>query len=375
MSHRAPQNKTVTLGGVRLPYYTVFFVAVFVFNVAGCASDPKPPPAWAVAADAKTSYPSDSSLIDRLADSIDSLPEDDSGFGKSSLANESILISWATIDGGVEGNRLAGFTRQYLKNPVATAARGKYIYIVEGADKEVYLYDNDLDRLQLIPGISKHIKHEISDIYVAPDLSFYLTDSSAGRVLQFSKSGKLLQIFENYLNMSRPVGVTVDEHRGFVLIADGSYDYVLVFDRQGVLLDAIGARGERPGEFRALSAIALGNEGVFITSRIGKRAQVVNLDSRFRYAFEENTLVFPTAIVVDEDNQAFVSDSFDNTIKIFRKGELVSTFGGTGSGPGRFNKITDMWLDEGFLYVTDSLNRRIQILRIVPEGLLEPLAE
>jgi len=84
---------------------------------------------------------------------------------------------------------------------------------------------------------------------------------------------------------------------------------------------------------------------------------------------------FQRLLLLIEDNQTFVSDSFDNTIKIYRKGELISTFGGTGNGPSQFNRITDMWLDEGFLYVTDSLNRRIQVLRIVPEGLLEPLAE
>ncbi len=374
MSFRTSKNQVVTtIEG--LFRFSALFVTLLAF--AGCASEPKPPPAWAISAvpDSVPAPPSHSGVLDKLADSPELLLDDEGGLELPSLANESILINWSTIDGGAVGNRLTGLTRQQLKNPVATAARGKYVYIVDEAEKGVYLYDNDLDQLQLISGVAKHIKQEITDIYVAPDLSFYLTDSSAGRVLHFSQSGKLIQVFENYLNMSRPVGITVDEHRGFVLIADGSYDYILVFDRQGTLLDAIGARGKKQGEFRGVTALAIGNEGVYVTSRIGTRAQVVNLDSRFRYAFQENTLIFPTAIVIDEDNQAFVSDSFDNKIKIYRKGELISTFGGTGNGPGRFNRITDMWLDEGFLYVTDNLNKRIQVLRIVPEGLLEPLSE
>ncbi len=374
MSFRTSKNQIATLGKELLRFSALIATLLFF---AGCASEPKPPPAWAIAAAPESvPAPSRSDVLDKLADSSsDLLLNDEDSLGLSSLANESILINWATIDGGSAGNRLTGFAEQLLKNPVAAAARGKYVYIVDEADKAVYLYDNDLDRLQLIPGVSKHIKHEIADIYVAPDLSFYLTDSSAGRVLHFTQSGQLIQVFEDYLNMSRPVGIAVDEYRGFVLIADGSYDYVLVFDRQGILIDAVGARGDREGEFRGLTSVALGNEGVFVTSRMGVRAQVVNLDSRFRYAFQKNTLVFPTAVVVDEDNQTFVSDSFDNTIKMYRKGELISTFGGTGNGPSQFNRITDMWLDEGFLYVTDSLNRRIQVLRIVPEGLLEPLAE
>lgn len=373
MSLRTSKNQIATLNK-GLFRFSALFAPLLIF--AGCAFEPKPPPAWAVSATPDSvSAPSRSGVLDKLADSPSLLLDNEDSFGLSSLANESILINWATIDSGTAGNRLTGITRQQLKNPVAAAARGQYVYIVDEAEKGVYLYDNDLDRLQLIPGVSKHIKQEIADIYVAPDLSFYLTDSSAGRVLHFSQSGKLIQVFENYLNMSKPVGITVDERRGFVLIADGSYDYVLVFDRQGVLIDAVGARGEKQGEFRALTALAIGNEGIYVTSRIGTRAQVLNLDSRFRYAFQKNTLVFPTAIVIDEDNQAFVSDSFDNTIKIFRKGELISTFGGTGNGPSQFNRITDMWLDEGFLYVTDSLNKRIQVLRIVPEGLLEPLSE
>ncbi len=373
MSFRTSKNQIASLGK-ELFRFSALFAALLAFS--GCASEPKPPPAWAIAAVPESvPAPSRSDALDKLADSSDLLLNDEDSLGGSFLADESILINWATIDGGSIGNRLTGFAGQPLKNPVAASARGQYVYIVDQTDKAVYLYDNDFDRLQLIPGVSKHIKHDVADIYVAADLSFYLADSSAGRVLHFTQSGQLIQVFEDYLNMSRPVGIAVDEYQGFVLIADGSYDYVLVFDRQGTLIDAIGGRGEKKGEFRGLTSVALGYEGVFVTSRMGIRAQVVNLDSRFRYAFQKNTLVFPTAIVVDEDNQAFVSDSFDNTIKIYRKGELISTFGGTGNGPGQFNKITDMWLDEGFLYVTDSLNRRIQVLRIVSEGLLEPLAE
>ncbi len=374
MSLRTSKNQIAALGN-RLSRFSALLAALLM--MAGCASEPKPPPAWAIAAVPETApIPSRSNVLEKLTDSSsDFLLDDEGGAELSSLANESVLIAWATIDGGTHGNAYTGLARQQLKNPVAAAARGQYVYIVDEADKAVYIYDNDLDRLQLIPGVSKYIKQEIADIYVAHDLSFYITDSSAGRVLHFTQSGRLIQVFEDYLNMSRPVGVTVDESRGFVLIADGSYDYVLVFDRQGNLLDAIGARGEKQGEFRSLTAFALGNEGIFVTSRIGVRAQVVNLDSRFRYAFQKNTLVFPTAIVLDEDDQAFVSDAFDNTIKIYRKGKLISTFGGTGSGPSQFNQVTDMWLNEGFLYVTDSLNRRIQVLRVVPEGLLEPLAE
>jgi hypothetical protein len=51
-------------------------------------------------------------------------------------------------------------------------------------------------------------------------------------------------------------------------------------------------------------------------------------------------------------------------IKVFDGDVLVDVIGGHGAAPGRFSRIMSLWIDEGNLYVADSLNRRIQVLSL-----------
>ena len=48
-------------------------------------------------------------------------------------------------------------------------------------------------------------------------------------------------------------------------------------------------------------------------------------------------------------------------------GSAPSSSNGHGSAPGRFRRITDLWLDGNVLYVADSLNGRIQMLSLTSE--------
>ena len=69
-------------------------------------------------------------------------------------------------------------------------------------------------------------------------------------------------------------------------------------------------------------------------------------------------------IAVRSDGLTFVSDYLSDDIKVFDGIRLVATLGGHGSAPGRFRRITGLWVDEDSLYVADSLNRRVQILSL-----------
>ncbi|NDY41417.1 6-bladed beta-propeller [Dissulfurirhabdus thermomarina] len=126
---------------------------------------------------------------------------------------------------------------------------------------------------------------------------------------------------------------------------------------------------------------------------------------------EDNPLASPIGIAEDASGRVFVTDSETGRIYVFTPGEWVLRpftpfrlgrptgiacgtdrgliyvadttahevvalgpdgrprfrFGGRGTGPGRFNFPTDLWVDrEGLIYVTDALNARIQVFD--PEG-------
>lgn len=71
---------------------------------------------------------------------------------------------------------------------------------------------------------------------------------------------------------------------------------------------------------------------------------------------------FPTAIKYDSD-EIFILDAKDHEIKIFSKsGAFKNSIGRKGKGPGEFDFPFDMDIYKKKIYVSDKMNRRIQIL-------------
>lgn len=275
------------------------------------------------------------------------------------------IFSWEVITGATEDNPITGVVDNRFVRPVAVAARGREVYIVDAGSDLLYLYNRDFNQLSILKDLKKTVTGEVTDIYVSPDRSYYLADADAARVLHFDSEGRLLDIFEDRANLVRPVAVKVDDATGYVYIADGYDDDVLVYNASKELQGAIGTRGSEAGQFRGITSLALGPLGYYVATRFGEhRVQIMGPDGAYVGALQKDTVTFPLSVAVDRTGRVFVSDYLDNTVKVYVDSKLVETIGGTGSAPGRFKRITDLWLDEGLLYVVDSLNARIQVLRI-----------
>lgn len=285
-------------------------------------------------------------------------------------AQQNALV-WDIIDGGIlGGNSLTGLEYIRFMRPVAVAARGPYIYIVDDGLGKLFLYDRDTRNLTVLKDLRQLVSGEVTDIFVNRDLSYYLADRDGGRVLHFDREGNLIRVFEDQINLGRPVAVVQDQAEGWTYIADGFNDDILVYNRAGLLVGVIGIRGSGAGKLRGVTGFALGPEGYYVATRYGEhRVQVFGQDGGFVKGFQKDTVVFPLAVAVDSQNRAFVGDYLDNTIKVYVDGIFVYSLGISGSAPGQFRRVTDLWLDDGFLYVADSLNGRIQVLKVTPESL------
>ena len=115
----------------------------------------------------------------------------------------------------------------------------------------------------------------------------------------------------------------------------------------------------------------MGRDGLYVLDRLELPIQVLTRDGVFQYSFGEMQHTFPTAIAVDQNQLVFVSERSDNTIRVYENGQLIATVGGGGAAPGRFRLVNGLWVNQGFLYVADSQNRRIQVLRINAPHTLE----
>lgn len=287
--------------------------------------------------------------------------------------DEPILTYWETIYGGMLGtggasskilDTLTGGEFVALSQPTAIAIRDNWLYVVDLGLDLVLRIDRVSQRVERLLELKGTTKGEIADIYVAADESFYLADTFGSRVLHFSAKGRLLRSFQNKLNLVRPVAIGENPQTGEILVADSEFDHVLLFDANGTLLAAVGGRGSEPGQFVNVTAMARGPDGFYVGARVGQRIQALSPAGDYLYSFPQGTVVFPLAMAADDDFRVFVGDYLDNSIKVYERGRFIASIGHTGVEPGLFKRITDMWVDRGFLYIADSLNSRIQVLRI-----------
>jgi DNA-binding beta-propeller fold protein YncE len=162
--------------------------------------------------------------------------------------------------------------------------------------------------------------------------------------------------------LQRPVAGVVDE-RGRIYVTDASRQAVFVFDEAAGRLEvwerAVGLR-----RFESPVGIALGRgEEVLVAD--AELAVVVRLgvDGAPLGTIGSGLLTRPTGIARDAaSRRIFVADTYAHAIKVFDdEGRLLQTFGRRGEAAGEFNYPTYVSLAQGELYVTDSVNARVQV--------------
>jgi len=252
-----------------------------------------------------------------------------------------------------------------LRVPTAVAARGNYVYVADSGHRKIYRYDLSQQTLTPLIGFAGST---VSDMAVAADLSLYVADLNAGKILHLAVDGRQLQTFSNDMEIARPVAVVIDQLGANLWVADSVYNHVVGFNSFG---RAISAQRSHMG--RSIVAMAQGPDGLYLVDRLSRQVVVVSADGAERYSLGKDVLKMPNAVAVDRHNRVFVSDNFDNTLKVFERGQLITTVGGGGAIPASFNRITSLSIDQNTLYIADSLNGRIQTFHLrAPAHILTP---
>ncbi len=305
------------------------------------------------------------------------------GYGPlPAIVKERVYVPEEIITGGKQefGGVSGQFTRMLvgdgqdvrLQKPVAVGGQGEYLFIVDAELRTVFRYHLTDKTLETIGDVSIRFAGEPGSIYVAADLSFYIVDSVGKQVFHFANDGSLLTTFQDAVNLSRPLDVFADEATGEVHVADGSYSHIVVFNQFGKAIRAYGQRGTGPGRFRAITGIANSVEGVVIIDRLELPIQMLSKTGDFKYSMGEGLQIYPSAVAINNRQWIIVADRADSMIRVYKDRQLMDTLGGVGAAPGRFREITSLWASNDLLYVADSMNRRVQVLRLEPNNLHQP---
>lgn len=165
------------------------------------------------------------------------------------------------------------------------------------------------------------------------------------------------------LELQRPLTGAVDQD-GRIYVTDMGRAAVYVFDPvAGELF--VWEKAEGLKNFSAPAGIAIGPEGDILVAdaQLGLVARL-NRKGETRASIGRGVLKRPTGLAYDpQGRRIYVADTYAHDIKIFDdRGKLLKTVGRRGDAPGEFNFPTHLAFGNGELYVTDTMNSRIQVL-------------
>ncbi|TYP79197.1 NHL repeat-containing protein [Paenibacillus methanolicus] len=174
--------------------------------------------------------------------------------------------------------------------------------------------------------------------------------------------------------LHHPTGIALDQNGRLYAVNTNRHE-IVVYDEAGELLDRWGAWGSGTAEFYLPTGIALDQDGnAYVSDTYNHRIQKFDRQGRFLLAFgtrgsENGCFHFPHGITVDERNRVYVADTHNHRIQRFTAdGIWLDSFGHycnvefetDKTAPG-FNRPFDVATDADYIYVSDSLNRRVCI--------------
>lgn len=203
---------------------------------------------------------------------------------------------------------------------------------------------------------------------VAIDDSDNIYVSSRHKLQKFTSSGNLIKSTGKRGNkdgeFGDPRGVTLyDNH---VYVCDRSNHRIQEFDMDLNFTRSIGSHGEGRGRFSAPYDVKFDMDGnMYIVEYENKRVQVMDKSGRYVRTFGDKgkgKLKGPSAVHI-VDKHVYVSDLGSSFIVVYEmSGQFVTSFGKPGDEEGELNgPYSIASCADGFLYVCDFLNDRVQI--------------
>lgn len=208
---------------------------------------------------------------------------------------------------------------------------------------------------------------------VGPDGTIFVADGGRKQVLAFDGGGKLVRAYGRAGELVNPTDAALSPDGERLYVADSKAHRIVLFDAlTAERVGAFGEKGEGPGQFAFPTSLAFAPGGeLYVVDQINSRVQVLTaagdfVDSIGRLGVGFGNLVRPKDVAVDEVGFVYVSDNAFNNFQIFDVDFSLLTFVGSGgSGPGRFQGLSGIDVQNERIVAVDQIGHRIQLFRFV----------
>jgi hypothetical protein len=279
----------------------------------------------------------------------------------------SALQPWRTVQGGFLGTPapLVGgpvrpgsgaFVR--LVFPSALAVRDSELLIVDSGAGRLFRCDIAFNSLVPIVGAPAT---PLTRVALGPDLSAYVLDVPARRVLRFARDGRLIQTLRADDSLASPTDFMLTRNGAAVVVADRTLAQVAVIGALGgivVPLRALRADGVATG---GASAIAAGDIDMYLLDIAAGVVHRVAPDGAIRASFGQAQFTAPSRIAVDRFERVYVADPAAGRIHVFAEGAPVRSWSTAELG---VQRIGGMAVDGDQLAVGDLGSGIVNLFRL-----------
>lgn len=206
-------------------------------------------------------------------------------------------------------------------------------------------------------------------ITIGPKKTILVVDADLKLVVQLDETGKPINRFGED-KFKRPTGIARDPVNGRIYVADSHAHDIKVFDDNGSLINVLGKRGNKAGEFNGPTHLYFSDGNLYITDTFNTRIQVLTNSGEFKREFGKRgmfvgNLVRPKGVTTDSEGNTYVIESFHDHLLVYNSnGEFLLPIGGTGIGVGQFYLPSGIWADNNDrIYIADMFNGRVVVLQ------------
>ena len=180
-------------------------------------------------------------------------------------------------------------------------------------------------------------------------------------LLQFGRLGGDASRIGDATALSSPVDVATDG-TDRIFVGDGLGARIVRFNRIGQVQSMIGERGDRPGPFNAVTAVALGPDALYVLDGAARQVKVMPASGPARTVALGNEARQPAALAVDRWGRIFVADRGRRGLTVLQT--AAPQIGDLGGVPALQN-VSDVFVDESdVVYVADSVAGAVYVLAV-----------
>ena len=202
--------------------------------------------------------------------------------------------------------------------------------------------------------------------------NIYAADQAVGAIFIIDPATKEAQMIRNGKEARFGLinGLAMDDNDR-LFVSDSKLRYVLVFNSKhqqeaivgaGVLADPGGMAIDRENRFLYVADTSRDQVAVFDADNY-KLLRTIGVTGKKHTLTDPGTFSMPTNVAVDGDGNLYVTDTLNNRVEIFdAEGNFISEFGKSGDGPGRFARPKGIAVDrDGHIWVVDEVQSRVQV--------------